>query len=409
MTLKTQGHSEVKMSSSACRRLLSKCTAPQLARLFGAEASELKKTPLYDFHVSRGGKMVPFAGWSMPLVYDDLSISKSTLHTRKLVSLFDVSHMSQLALSGPDAERLLEHSTVADARKLSNGSATLSMFTNARGGIIDDCIVTRDGPDSFYIVANASRKNEVIQQLQVENERKSFDAIIVPLIERSLVALQGPLMASVLQRGLAMDLSTLFFMHSAVTTVFDIPDCRVSRCGYTGEDGVEISVGSEDTVKLVERIMDAEEVSLAGLGARDALRLEAGLCLYGNDISEDVTPVEAGLTWCITKRRRKEGGFVGDDIILNQVKDKPNKKRIGLISEGPPARSGAAVLTAEGEKVGEVTSGCFSPTLQRNISMAYVPQDLSKVGTKVDINIRKKTFPAVATKMPFVGTNYYTN
>uniref|UniRef100_A0A672KGU2 Aminomethyltransferase, mitochondrial n=1 Tax=Sinocyclocheilus grahami TaxID=75366 RepID=A0A672KGU2_SINGR len=232
-----------------------------------------------------------------------------------------------------------------------------------------------------------------------------------------------PSMAQVLQKGVGDDLRKLTFMTSVLTPVFGIQGCRVTRCGYTGEDGVEvgcfvcvcvcvvvmrhISVPSGEVVLLTEKLLADSEVKLAGLGARDSLRLEAGLCLYGNDIDETTTPVEASLVWTIGKRRRQAQDFPGADIIVPQIKAKTQRKRVGLISTGPPVRQHTPILSSEGRVIGEVTSGCPSPCLKQNVAMGYVEAGFSKVGTSIQVEVRKKAVPAVVSKMPFVPTKYY--
>uniref|UniRef100_A0A9J8A7Z4 Aminomethyltransferase, mitochondrial n=1 Tax=Cyprinus carpio carpio TaxID=630221 RepID=A0A9J8A7Z4_CYPCA len=228
----------------------------------------------------------------------------------------------------------------------------------------------------------------------------------------------GPSMAQVLQKGVGDDLRKLTFMTSVLTPVFGIQGCRVTRCGYTGEDGVEISISNEcclfkisvpsgDVVSLTEKLLADSEVKLAGLGARDSLRLEAGLCLYGNDIDETTTPVEASLVWTIGKRRRQAQDFLGADIIVPQIKAKTQRKRVGLISTGPPVRQHTPILSSDGRVIGEVTSGCPSPCLKQNVAMGYVEAGFSKVGTSIQVEVRKKAVPAVVSKMPFVPTKYY--
>lgn len=217
-------------------------------------------------------------------------------------------------------------------------------------------------------------------------------------------------MAQVVQEGASVDLSKLTFMNSTIATLFGIENCRITRCGYTGEDGVEISVPTDRTVELAEALMASKitDVRLAGLGARDSLRLEAGLCLYGNDIDENTTPIEGTLAWTIAKRRRQEANFPGADHILKQLKDKPKKKRVGFISKGPPARGGTPILDAEGKVIiGHITSGCPSPSLKVNVAMGYVDAGHAKNGTEVKFEVRKKTIDAKVSKMPFVPAGYY--
>jgi len=236
------------------------------------------------------------------------------------------------------------------------------------------------------------------------------DVHIEFLTDRGLIAVQGPGMASALQPLTDIDLSNLTFMTSRIGTVAGVENCRVTRCGYTGEDGVEISVDDQHCQKVTEALLETGEVALAGLGARDSLRLEAGLCLYGNDIDESTSPVEAGLAWTIPKARRTIGGYPGADIILKHLSEGVKRKRVGFISGGPPARGHADIENTDGVKIGEITSGCPSPTLGKgvNVSMGYVDKKFAKIGTKLDLVVRNKKVQATVTKMPFVKSNYYT-
>uniref|UniRef100_A0A8C4QQW7 Aminomethyltransferase n=1 Tax=Eptatretus burgeri TaxID=7764 RepID=A0A8C4QQW7_EPTBU len=381
----------------------------QLRLLSSSTQHELKKTPLYEFHLEHGGKMVDFAGWSLPVLYTD-SLITSHLHTRSKCSLFDVSHMLQTTITGKDRVKFVESLTVADIAGLKDNQGTLSLLTNDSGGIIDDLIVTKTSDGSLYIVSNAGCMQK--DMAHIEERLKVFQGARydahMEVMDHALLALQGPAMAKILQPGLNGNLSDLPFMCSIVTSVFGIPDCRVTRCGYTGEDGVEISVEQTNAVQLAELLLNNPDVHLAGLGARDSLRLEAGLCLYGNDISEHTTPVEAGLTWTIGKRRRQAADFPGASVILEQIANKPARRRLGLVSSGAPARQHTAILNKEQEPIGEVTSGCPSPCLKKNIAMGYLPTGCAKAGTPVLLEVRKKLVEAVVTKMPFVPNNYFT-
>ncbi|KAI1892919.1 hypothetical protein AGOR_G00138470 [Albula goreensis] len=376
-----------------------------------ASSSEgaLKKTELFDFHREHGGKMVEFAGWSMPVQYKDSHIN-SHMHTRQHCSIFDVSHMLQTKIHGKDRVKFMESLIVGDVAELKDNQGTLSLFTNEKGGIMDDLIVTKTDQGYLYVVSNAGCADK--DSAHMEAKMKEFKAAghdaDMEYLDESLIALQGPSMAQVLQPGLADDLSKLTFMTSVLTSVFGIQGCRVTRCGYTGEDGVEISVPRSGVVALTERLLSNSEVRLAGLGARDSLRLEAGLCLYGNDIDETTTPVEATLVWTIGKRRRQTKDFPGAEIIVPQIKAKTKRKRVGIVSTGPPVRQHTPILSPEGKVIGEVTSGCPSPCLKQNIAMGYVEAAFSKVGTPVQVEVRKKAVKAVVSKMPFVPTNYYT-
>ncbi|XP_055503772.1 aminomethyltransferase, mitochondrial isoform X2 [Leucoraja erinacea] len=353
--------------------------------------------------------MVEFAGWSMPVQYKDSHIS-SHLHTRQHCSLFDVSHMLQSKVTGKDCVKFIESLIVGDVAELKDNQGTLSLFTNDKGGIMDDLIVTRTSAGYLYIVSNAgcADKDSAHMKEQLAEFKAAGNDANLEFLEAGLMALQGTSATRVLQEGVSDDLHKLPFMWSAVMTVFGIQGCRVTRCGYTGEDGFEISVPIQHTVELAEALLKNSEVKLAGLGARDSLRLEAGLCLYGNDIDETTTPVEASLLWTIGKRRRAAADFPGAAIVLRQIKEKTKRKRVGLMSSGPPVRQHTPILNLDGKVIGEVTSGCPSPCLKQNIAMGYVDTEYGKLGTPIKVEVRKKIVDAVVTKMPFVPTKYYT-
>ncbi|KAK6932751.1 Aminomethyltransferase, folate-binding domain [Dillenia turbinata] len=391
-------------------RRLAQSDKKVVARRFFASEADLKKTVLYDFHVAHGGKMVPFAGWSMPIQYKD-SIMDSTLNCRENGSLFDVSHMCGLSLKGKDCAPFLEKLVIADVAGLAPGTGTLTVFTNEKGGAIDDSVITKVRDDHLYIVVNAGCRDKDLAH--IEEHMKAFKAKGGDVSwhihdERSLLALQGPLAAPVLQHLTKDDLSNIYFADFRMLDINGSP-CFLTRTGYTGEDGFEISVPSEHAVDLAKAILEKSEgkVRLTGLGARDSLRLEAGLCLYGNDMEQHITPIEAGLTWAVGKRRRAEGGFLGADVILKQIADGPSIRRVGFFSSGPPARSHSEIQDEKGAALGEVTSGGFSPCLKKNIAMGYVKSGSHKAGTKVKIVVRGKAYDGVVTKMPFVPTKYY--
>ncbi|KAG0499439.1 hypothetical protein HPP92_003676 [Vanilla planifolia] len=381
-----------------------------LATNTAAAAEELKKTALHDFHVENGGKMVPFAGWSMPIQYKD-SIMDSTVNCRENGGLFDVSHMCGLSITGKDAVSFLERLVIADVAGLRPGTGTLTVFTNERGGAIDDSVVTKVKDDHIYLVVNAGCRDKDLAHIGEHMESfkaKGGDVSWHIHDERSLLALQGPLAAPVLQLLTKDDLSKMYFGEFNTLEINGFK-CFLTRTGYTGEDGFEISAPSENAVDLARAILEKSEgkVRLTGLGARDSLRLEAGLCLYGNDMEQHISPVEAGLSWAIGKRRRAEGGFLGADVILKQLEEGPSIRRVGFFSLGPPPRSHSDILGSNGDKLGEVTSGGFSPCLKKNIAMGYVKSGSHKPGTEVKIVIRGKPNDAVVTKMPFVPTKYY--
>lgn len=376
-----------------------------------------KKTPLYEYHVSQNARIVDFTGWLMPVQYKDLSIQESHLHTRSNCSLFDVSHMMQTKVFGKDRFKFIESLIVTDIKNLKENTGSLTVFTNDKGGIIDDLIVSNTSNNYLYIVSNAGcadKDFEHMKRREEEMKAQKMDVRLEMIQDRALLALQGPKMHYLLQHGVNFDLKKFPFMSTCESAVFGIQNCRITRCGYTGEDGVEISVPVEHANSLAARLIEFENgnlCKLAGLGARDTLRLEAGLCLYGNDIDDTKTPVEAGLAWTISKRRREEKNFPGASIILNQLKEKPLSRRVGLRllnDSGPSARQHMKIFDASGSKeIGEVTSGCLSPSLKKIISMGYVETPLSKVGTKVLVDIRKKKHEAVLVKLPFVPTQYF--
>ncbi|CAN1198453.1 Aminomethyltransferase, mitochondrial [Linum perenne] len=388
----------------------SSAAAAATGRRYLASEADLKKTVLYDFHVAHGGKMVPFAGWSMPIQYKD-SIMDSTTNCRENGSLFDVSHMCGLSLKGKDAIPFLEKLVIADVASLSPGTGSLTVFTNDKGGAIDDSVITKVQDDHLYLVVNAGCRDKDLAH--IEEHMKSFKAKGGDVDwhihdERSLLALQGPLAAPVLQHLMKEDLSKIYFGEFRILDI-NGASCYLTRTGYTGEDGFEISVPSENAVDLAKALLEKSEgkIRLTGLGARDSLRLEAGLCLYGNDMEQHITPVEAGLTWAIGKRRRAEGGFLGAEVILKQLEEGPKIRRVGLTSSGPPPRSHSEIQDTNGTNIGEVTSGGFSPCLKKNISMGYVKSGLHKAGTTVKLVVRGKSYDGVVTKMPFVPTKYY--
>lgn len=344
--------------------------------------------------------------------YQEVGVGASHVHTRTHCSLFDVSHMLQSKVFGKDRVAFMESITPADVKGLKENQGSLTVFTLPSGGIVDDLIVTK-AEDHLYVVSNAGRREEdllLMRRREEEMRREGGDVSLHIMEGRGLLALQGPSMMSCLQPLTPLPLASLGFMSSAETCVGGV-ECRVTRCGYTGEDGVELSCPGHLTTQLAQAILGSSgSPRLAGLGARDSLRLEAGLCLYGNDIDEGVTPVEAGLAWTVAKARRAEGGFPGTEVILGQLGGRVGRRRVGLVSRGPPARGDTPVLDTQGERVGTVTSGCPSPSLGKgtNISMAYVEKASAKAGTQLALQVRGREVPATVTKMPFVPTNYYS-
>jgi len=363
-----------------------------------AEATAaLKRTPLYEAHRAAGARMVPFAGYEMPLQYAGIVAEHKA--TREGAGLFDVSHMGQFLVteSVPGAAaRWLERLTPADLAGLAEGAARYTVLTNETGGVVDDLIVTRLG-EGFRLVVNGARKELVAEHFA----RHADEAVAVTFLDRALIALQGPAAEAVLQPDVETDLAGLGFMRAALTTAFDA-DAMVSRCGYTGEDGFEISLPADAAPGAWERLAADERVSPVGLGARDTLRLEAGLCLYGQDLTEEISPVEASIGWTIAKRRREEGGFLGEERILEELARGAARKRVGLSVEGRvPARAGA-MLEAGGDPVGHVTSGGVGPTVGAPIAMGLVAAGHADPGTKLAAIVRGKPVNVTVAKLPFV-------
>lgn len=361
---------------------------------------EPKQIALHALHLEQGARMVNFAGWRMPLQYPT-GIMGEHRQCREQVALFDVSHMGQLLLQGPSSDALLETLVPADITNLRDGACRYTFLTNESGGILDDLIITRTG-DSFYIVVNASMCAQDIAHLQTHLSGQS----LIHLDDQSLLAIQGPCASEVLQT-LCSDAQDLTFMSSMETTIRGIT-CRVSRLGYTGEDGFELSMANEHADVIARLLLADKRCAPVGLGARDSLRLEAGLCLYGNDIDQNTSPVEAGLQWAIPKRRRVSGGFPGDEIIMRQLEVGTDRMRVGIQVDGKvPARQGTLVCDLAGQEVGSITSGCFGPTANAPVAMGYVAAALAQPGTQLILTIRGKQHPATVSKLPFVPHRYY--
>ena len=368
----------------------------------------LERTPLYDLHVSLGARMVPFAGYEMPVQYP-LGILKEHLHTRESAGLFDVSHMGQAFLVGPDhttTAAALEALVPADIANLGPGQQRYTQLLNDDGGIIDDLMVTRsvspDDDGSLMLVVNASRKEVDYAHIAA---RLPDDVRLQPAPERGLLALQGPAAKDVLAK-LSDVAAGLKFMSASSGKVGEF-DCHISRSGYTGEDGFEISVSAAKAEKLARLLLAQEGVQPIGLGARDSLRLEAGLCLYGHDIDEVTSPVEAGLEWSIQKRRRMEGGFPGFERIGSELEQGPKRRRVGIKPDGrAPAREGAEILALLGDKLGVVTSGGFGPSVNGPVAMGYVPGAYAEPGRPVNLMVRGKALSATVVPLPFVAHRY---
>lgn len=377
-------------------------------RGFSSVSSETLKTAVYDNHVALKGKMVPFAGYYLPLQYSE-GVKTECIHTRTKASLFDVSHMGQVRITGSDSVKFIESIVVGDIESLKPGNSQLSLITNEEGGIIDDTVITKEDTDVVGMVINGACKHKDLAHMKDFLSKNNLNANIEHFENLSLFALQGPEAATALTHLTGNDLSSMLFMTQKKMKVAGL-DCTVTRCGYTGEDGFEISVENKHAPELMDALINTKDVKPAGLGARDTLRVEAGLCLYGIDIDETTSPIDAGLLWTIGKRRRTEGGFVGADKILDRWKNKANKKkRVGLVVNGPPARAHTVLYgQAEGgEPIGEITSGTFSPQLAKPIAMGYVDKKFAKSGTEIYAQVRNKRVSVTTSKMPFIPAQYY--
>ena len=366
----------------------------------GTEVEQLGKLPLDAWHRDRGGRMVPFAGYEMPVQYE--GIIAEHLWTRENAGLFDVSHMGQLLIHGRSVDIALETLMPGDFQAAADMKPKYSLLLDDDGGIIDDLMATRRG-DDFYVVVNGATKHG---DIAVFEARLPSDVVVDHMREQALLALQGPRAAEVLET-IVPGVSDLSFMQGGPFN-WQGHSLWISRSGYTGEDGFEISVSANAAAALAETLTKHELAKPIGLGARDSLRLEAGLPLYGHDLDTATTPVMAGLTFAINKRRRAEGGFAGAMRILAELQNGPPQKRVGLEIDGrQPVREGALVLDGEGNEVGRITSGGFSPSLQRPIAMGYVASHLAEPGTALKLEQRSKLFDARVTAMPFVPHRYH--
>ena len=369
------------------------------------DSTPLARTPLHALHVELGGKLVPFAGYEMPVQYK-AGITKEHLHTRDKAGLFDVSHMGQLWLKGEGAARAIESLVPADIVDLGPMRQRYTFFTNDQGGILDDLMVTNAG-DRLFVVVNAACKQQDIAHMQ---DKIGGHCEIDILDDRALLALQGPAAAEVLA-GLDPAVASMPFM-SALESDLEGVRCFVTRSGYTGEDGYEISLPASQAEAFARRLLAHDAVEPIGLGARDTLRLEAGLCLYGNDIDSETTPVEASLTWAIGKVRRAEGaragGFPGDRVILGQMAEGATKKRVGVRPGGRvPVRAGAEIVDDGGAAIGRITSGGFGPSVGGPVAMGYVEKSHAKPDTELSVVVRGKALPAKVARLPFVEQRYY--
>lgn len=368
-------------------------------------SADLLRTPLYELHVELGAKMVPFAGYEMPVNYPGGIIAEHR-HCRESAALFDVSHMGQLRLVGDDAAAALETLVPVDVVDLAVGKQRYALFTNPAGGILDDLMIARRERDLFVVV-NAACKAADTKHLMTHIGHRCQ---IVPLPDRALLALQGQHAVHALQR-LAPGVEQLVFMTGGTFAIGGV-DCFITRSGYTGEDGFEISVPADAAVALAKALLAQPEVKPAGLGARDTLRLEAGLCLYGHDINEHTTPVEAGLTWAIQKVRRpggaRAGHYPGADKIAAQLANGVQIKRVGLLGlERIPVREGAVLVDGQGHKLGHVTSGTLAPTVNQPIAMAYLAANHAIANHEVYAEVRGKRQPMRVAPLPFVPPGYH--
>jgi aminomethyltransferase len=384
--------------------------ADGLVALEGISMSDLLHTPLHALHLRLGARMVPFAGYAMPVQYP-AGLMAEHKQCRDKAALFDVSHMGQLKLVGADAAAALETLVPVDVMGLGEGKQRYAFFTNASGGLLDDLMITRPAAGSrfgdLFLIVNAGCKDADTRHLQTNIGHRCQ---VVPLPDRALLALQGPQAVAALSR-LHPGVAQLVFMTGAE---FELAGahCFVTRSGYTGEDGFEISVPAEHAVTLAEALLAQPEVAPAGLGARDTLRLEAGLCLYGHDINETTSPIEAGLNWAIQKVRRpggaRAGGYPGAAVIESHLAGAAPSKRVGLIGlERVPVREGTAIVDAQGRKLGTVTSGTLAPTVNQPIAMAYLPLDHALPQHEVFAEVRGKRLPMRVTPMPFNPHRYH--
>ena len=360
----------------------------------------LQRTPLHSLHVELGGRLVDFAGWELPVQYEGVLAEHTWCRTS--AALFDVSHMGIAELHGDDRTTGLEALVPAALAELGPGRMRYTMLTNPAGGVIDDLMVTNRG-DHLGVVLNASR-----QEVDLAHLRSCLPASVevVTRPDLALLALQGPAAVDVLAEH-DPSVTALVFLDVAPARVAGV-DVVVSRSGYTGEDGFEIVVPGEAAEHVARALLASPAVRPAGLGARDTLRLEAGLCLYGHDLDETTTPVEADLTWTIQKRRRSEGGFPGAEVILAQVDSGPARRRVGLRPEGRrPVRDGAALQSAEGEPAGIVTSGGFGPTVGHPVAMGFVPAGSAEVGTRLIADVRGTEVPVIVAPLPFAPHRYF--
>lgn len=367
--------------------------------------SDLLITPLDSLHHELEGKMVAFAGYSMPVQYPS-GIMQEHIHTRSKASVFDVSHMGQLLLHGEGIDKALEKILPINVIDLKANHQRYGFFTLENGGILDDLMLARIDDKTFYMVINASRK-----EVDIPHLKKHLNGFTIEeLNDHALIALQGPLAAEVLARFIP-DVKTMKFMENREFS-FEGHLLRISRSGYSGEDGYEISIPKDFAVHFTKALLNVDGIEMAGLGARDSLRLEAGLCLYGNDLTENTNPIEADLLWAMQKIRKqggeRAGGFIGADVILPLIEAGTKQVRVGLSVDGRvPVRAHTPIIDAAGNEIGEVSSGGFGATVAAPIAMGYVNRELADIGTELFVNVRNKQIRLEVTALPFVKQNYY--
>lgn len=358
-----------------------------------SDTGTTRQLPLHELHEAAGARFGPFAGYSMPLSYR-LGVMQEHLHTREKAGLFDISHMQLFLLTGADAAKLTGRVCPIDAVKQETGASKYTFALNAKAGVIDDLIVTRLGDARFMIVANASRAS--VDEAHIRKLAAGLD-VTVEALERIFLALQGPMAADVM-RDAGFDIAGLGFMHGR-----ESGSRFLTRSGYTGEDGFEIAVPPDQGEAVAQKLAGDERVEWIGLGARDSLRLEAGLCLYGNDLDETTDPASAGLLWAIPKPLRDGGAHVGAEALAAIIAGGPKEKRVGLKAEGrQPVRGGVALSDSDGEPAGRVTSGGFGPSVGHPVAMGYVRVDLAQPGTVVNADVRGKAIAMTVTKLPFI-------
>jgi len=366
-----------------------------------SSSEDLKKTPLYDAHVAAGARMVPFAGYSMPVQYKD-GVLKEHLWTREHAGLFDVSHMGQARLRGENPAKSFEKVVSADYQGLKPGKQRYGVLLNAQGGIIDDLMTARPDDDGLFVVVNGACKDN---DYAIIARELAGEATVTRLEDRALLALQGPEAAAVLAAHVP-EAAQMVFMDARALTAFGV-DAIISRSGYTGEDGYEISVPAHAAERVWNTLLADERVKPIGLGARDSLRLEAGLPLYGHDLDETVSPIEAGLNFAVGKSRREAGDFPGSDRILKELAGVLSRVRVNLkVLEGAPAREGAEIADEAGTVIGKVTSGGFAPSLGYPIAIGFAPPAFAAVGTKLKVIVRGKAAAAEVVASPFVPNRY---